>query len=827
MHVDTKRLEEVFGAAFAFPPGEQREIFLAEACGSDAALRREVDALLKAHDTCGRFLEGAVTVKVDALPSRQSTALLSDAAGFAAAYLDRHSDARSLDGYLAAVDAPLRREVRERIEAALSARSELAASRQREANETPPQIPGFTLRRVLGRGGLGTVYEAQDEKLQRAVALKVLRPRPGTKLGVRLVDEARRAAGVRDPAIVTIFSVLDETDPPAIVMELVHGYPLDQACQSLTFDQKARLLQEVARGLAVAHAQGLIHRDLKPENVLVGPDLKPKILDFGLAVSSEEVREGLGYFEGSPLYASPEQAAGKPLTPASDVFAFGSLMFKVLTGRPPFSGTTAAEVLRSLATSHPPFLRDVAVGTPEDLQAVCLACLSWNPADRPSASELVVELGRYLSGEPVHLKPQLYDDILRQRISAYSTETESWRSQSMISSDERDSLQVVHRRILAEEDHWIIDARRLTFVQTALYAGAWLVVVASVLTVWLLRDELAAPWRWLAPLMGTVCLLGLGWQADRRREELAAASFLAAAAMSIAPSVLALLADLNVLATPAEGVKQLFERTFTNQQVLAASLTALVISALGLARLKMTGFAWTTAALAAASYIGVLLQFDLLAKKPETQALWCLPLALLEPLALAFERAGRVRWTMPFHLLSLLALVGGLGVMALEGPTLKMLGLSSQSFAYFDPNRLKFLSLVLNGLLYLGLMLATERSASLDLRRASRLLEVLGILHTLSALFLNAQEHRAAPYVRVDVLLYLLVALTFIAIAPWRSRWRLMVGGLAGLALGSYLLVDLDLVQKRPFVFALGILGLLVAIGTYAYLRYAARPRRK
>src|SRR5207248_4935966 len=123
---------------------------------------------------------------------------------------------------------------------------------------------------------------------------------------------------------------------------------LDQFAAKLNFDQKARLLLEVARGLSAAHDRGLIHRDLKPDNIIVGPDMRPRILDFGLALSREEAtRQGRG-FEGTPLYASPEQVLGKPLTAASDVFSFGSLMFKVLTGRPPFAGETLNEVLQAI-----------------------------------------------------------------------------------------------------------------------------------------------------------------------------------------------------------------------------------------------------------------------------------------------------------------------------------------------------------------------------------------------------------------------------------------------------------------------------------------------
>ena len=366
----------------------------------------------------------------------------------------------------------------------------------------------------------------------------------------------------------------------------------------------------------------------------------------------------------------------------------------------------------------------------------------------------------------MRLKPKLYDDLLRRAISEHSNQAEAWESQSIISREERDALEIIHRRLLADEDHWIIDARRITPLQAILSAATWLTVVATVLTVWMLRDELAPPWRWLLPAFFATALLLAGNVARRGRENLAAATFLAGAALAIAPATLALLAELRWFATPPAAVTQLFPDTFTNQQVLAASLTALAVSVFGLWRLKMTGFAWTTATLATTSYLSLLLLFNWLEQKPEIQALWCLPLALMEFVALALERAGRVRWTMPFHLIAVGALVIGLDVVAFNGPTLKMLGVTPERWSYFDHERQVAFSVVLNGLLFLALMLVGERSASLDLRRASKWLEVLAIVHTISALFANAMNHEGKPLVRVDVWLYLAAALFFAVLAP-------------------------------------------------------------
>src|SRR5437016_10399752 len=152
----------------------------------------------------------------------------------------------------------MRKGARERIEAGIYVRNFPRRDRGAavESEEEWPELPGFRIERKLGHGGLGIVYAAHDEKLDRRVAIKVLRRRADERVRHRVVDEARRTAALGDPAVVTVFSVLDENDPPAIVMEFVEGYSIDRFSQELNFEQKARLLREVARGLSVAHSRG-------------------------------------------------------------------------------------------------------------------------------------------------------------------------------------------------------------------------------------------------------------------------------------------------------------------------------------------------------------------------------------------------------------------------------------------------------------------------------------------------------------------------------------------------------------------------------------------
>jgi hypothetical protein len=220
-----------------------------------------------------------------------------------------------------------------------------------------------------------------------------------------------------------------------------------------------------------------------------------------------------------------------------------------------------------------------------------------------------------------------------------------------------------------------------------------------------------------------------------------------------------------------------------------------------------------------------LMHFNWLGWEAETAAMWCLPLVGMEAVALGFERLQRTRWALPFHLVALAALVLSLDVMAIFGPTLTMLGASASEGGFLDEKRLETFSLALNGLIFLTLMLCAERTRSLDLRRIGRWLEVIALPHWLLPLYSNATHHRENSWVIIDVAVYLAAVAALLVLGSWRGRWRLLVGAMAGVALGCHLLVDLELVPARLFVISIGLLGLLMAVGTYLRLRLAPRPR--
>src|SRR3954471_14218544 len=200
-------------------------------------------------------------------------------------------------------------------------------------------IGPYTLEKRLGAGGMGEVFQAYDRRLDRWVAIKLIRPEAAGSATARerFRREARAAARLSHPSIVQIHDIVESDESDAIIMELVEGEPLSRriARGPLPVAEAVRLGREIAEGLAAAHAKGLIHRDLKPENVMITPDGRAKILDFGLAKRLEGEEASLTADQrvvGTFRAMSPEQAQGLPLDTRSDLFSFGLLLYQCLSG---------------------------------------------------------------------------------------------------------------------------------------------------------------------------------------------------------------------------------------------------------------------------------------------------------------------------------------------------------------------------------------------------------------------------------------------------------------------------------------------------------------
>ena len=323
--------------------GRARTAFLDEACGDDADLRREIDALIASHDHAGSFLE-----------------------------------------------APA-------IEAA--ARS--------VAREAAPSLVGRTLgpypiRAILGSGGMGDVYRAHDPRLGRDVAIKVLPLHLSTdrEALARFEREVRAVAALSHPNILAIHDVGTDRGIAYAVMELVEGDTLRQrlATGLMPWRKAVGIATQIADGLAAAHAKGIIHRDLKPENVVLNASSQAKILDFGLARILPGARpEGQsaggttepGMVMGTVGYMSPEQVRGQEAGAASDLFALGCILYEMVSGRAPFAAGTSPESLTAVLRDEPSPIGGAPGDLPAALEALVRHCLEKQASDRfQSASDL-------------------------------------------------------------------------------------------------------------------------------------------------------------------------------------------------------------------------------------------------------------------------------------------------------------------------------------------------------------------------------------------------------------------------------------------------------
>jgi serine/threonine-protein kinase len=258
-------------------------------------------------------------------------------------------------------------------------------------------VGSYRLVREIGRGGMGTVYEARHVLLPRRAAIKVmhgeLRKQPG--MATRVVQEAAILEGLRHPGVVRIFECAILPDlRPWIAMELVEGETLANRLVhrgTLTPYELAALLAEVTDVLAAVHARGVIHRDLKPDNILVTPadrEFPLRVIDWGVARLGPLGRLTLdGLTPGTPIYMSPEQATGKNIAAPCDIYSLGVIAYEMLTGHPPFDGRTLAEVVSMHLASEPEPLTETTKA-PRELCELVHRMLDKHPSMRPGAIEI-------------------------------------------------------------------------------------------------------------------------------------------------------------------------------------------------------------------------------------------------------------------------------------------------------------------------------------------------------------------------------------------------------------------------------------------------------
>lgn len=376
---------DIFLAAIEIADAAKRSDFLDQQCGGDDQLRSRVESLLASHADAGSFLNHPV--------ARVSNVSTPKADGTAATGV---IDPLRADGSAASPSGIVNDdEIDELLASYLSPSSR---------SDAMGKLGHYDVLAHLGRGAFGIVLKAFDEKLHRIVAIKVLSPQLASTSPARrrFLREARSAAAIRHDNVVAIHAV-EEHPIPYLVMEYIPGKTLQQALDDqgpLAIDEVLRLSQQIAAGLAAAHSQGLIHRDIKPGNILLedGIQWKVKLTDFGLARAADDASVSQsGTIAGTPMYMSPEQAHSRAIDQRSDLFSLGSVMYQMVSGRPPFRAASTLAVLKRVTEDVPRPIREIVPEVPEWLCSIISRLQEKRPEDRfQTAAEVESVLSRCL-----------------------------------------------------------------------------------------------------------------------------------------------------------------------------------------------------------------------------------------------------------------------------------------------------------------------------------------------------------------------------------------------------------------------------------------------
>jgi serine/threonine protein kinase len=332
---------------------DERRVYLERACAGDTMMRREVESLVAAHDSGGLLDQNAVTLAMRVIGVRPDESMVGQEVGV------------------------------------------------------------YKILSCLGEGGMGTVYLAEDSRLNRKVALKFLSSDfiSDSWAKRQLIKEAQAVAMLDHPNICAVYGFEEIGEHSFIVMQYIEGQTLADLIQhqELTSSQIVTLALQIVGALGSAHAHGIIHRDIKPKNIMVTPANQVKVLDFGLAktthVNLEDATESIsnlsreGLLIGTVAYMSPEQLRGDKLDYRSDIFSLGTVLYEMACGKNPYAHKTNAEVISAIMGRDPASLRQVSINCPKALAQIVRKCLQKDRADRyQSAVELLIDLEKLQKG---------------------------------------------------------------------------------------------------------------------------------------------------------------------------------------------------------------------------------------------------------------------------------------------------------------------------------------------------------------------------------------------------------------------------------------------
>lgn len=660
--------------------------------------------------------------------------------------------------------------------------------------------------RKIGEGAAGHVFQVADTVLDRLVAVKFLRNKTSTDgTDSKRWQEARLMSRLNHPGVAQVYEIGQIEEQRFIVMEWVDGLPLTDAWNELPLQQRLNIYVNVLNTISAAHARGIIHRDLKPSNILVGPDHKPKVLDFGIALETQYlagVKQNV--YQGTPAYTAPEQVTAPiQIFPATDVFALGILLYELLTDTLPFPQTDHKKLFEAIKTQHPELPSAIRQKVPISLQNICLKSLEKDSQNRYStAREMADDINRYLRGEKVWSRPSFLSDKIQQEVFYHRQKLKVWRDNELITEKEYDRLENLYERVISPPDLSIIEARKLSFSQVCLYFGGWIVVLGSFVLFYKTWENIPAFYRPLPAAAATILMIILGSAMWKRSESRLAVGFLSTANLLIPITLLLTLAQWNLLSLAnypwgTESIPEILkdlERyvyvTIGNTQLYFSSLCWFAFSLFFLRLTKSSIFVffgiisfllWLTSCYIIAGMIGMPDEIE--PWLPEIIAgRYLYPGIGFFILGVILDRKRFIHFAWPLCLVGLTSMVISLSVIAISEAT--MFGWFWRIPEFIDKNEARLLSFIFNGLIYLVLA-GICRSLGTRLQRslASILnwlgpVHILGTLRILDLIDLGNSENHADIY----RILLPIASVGFVFGSVVRQMKSFFFSGLAGIA---------------------------------------------